>query len=54
MGMGYIEDILEAVERGVDFFDCVLPPEMPGTGLSLRVRAVYQLRIRNTKLIPVP
>ncbi len=25
MGMGYIEDILEAVERGVDFFDCVLP-----------------------------
>jgi queuine tRNA-ribosyltransferase len=25
MGMGYIEDIFEAVERGVDFFDCVLP-----------------------------
>jgi queuine tRNA-ribosyltransferase len=25
MGMGYLEDILEAVERGVDFFDCVLP-----------------------------
>jgi queuine tRNA-ribosyltransferase len=25
MGMGYIEDIVEAVERGVDFFDCVLP-----------------------------
>jgi queuine tRNA-ribosyltransferase len=25
MGIGYIEDILEAVERGVDFFDCVLP-----------------------------
>jgi len=25
MGIGYIEDILQAVERGVDFFDCVLP-----------------------------
>lgn len=25
MGMGYVEDILEAVSRGVDFFDCVLP-----------------------------
>jgi len=25
MGMGYIEDIFEAVERGVDLFDCVLP-----------------------------
>lgn len=25
MGMGYIADIFEAVERGVDFFDCVLP-----------------------------
>ncbi len=25
MGMGYIQDILEAVERGVDLFDCVLP-----------------------------
>jgi len=25
MGMGYIEDILEAVSRGVDLFDCVLP-----------------------------
>jgi queuine tRNA-ribosyltransferase len=25
MGMGYLEDVLEAVERGVDFFDCVLP-----------------------------
>jgi len=25
MGIGYIEDILEAVERGIDLFDCVLP-----------------------------
>jgi len=25
MGMGYIEDVVEAVARGVDLFDCVLP-----------------------------
>ena len=25
MGIGYISDILEAVERGIDLFDCVLP-----------------------------
>ena len=25
MGIGYIEDILEAVEKGIDLFDCVLP-----------------------------
>ncbi len=25
MGIGYIKDILECVERGMDFFDCVLP-----------------------------
>lgn len=25
MGIGYIKDILESVEKGMDFFDCVLP-----------------------------
>jgi len=25
MGIGYIKDILQAVENGIDFFDCVLP-----------------------------
>jgi queuine tRNA-ribosyltransferase len=25
MGMGYVEDVVEAVARGVDLFDCVLP-----------------------------
>ena len=25
MGIGYVEDILQAVEKGIDFFDCVLP-----------------------------
>lgn len=25
MGIGYIQDIIQAVERGIDLFDCVLP-----------------------------
>jgi queuine tRNA-ribosyltransferase len=25
MGIGYVQDIIQAVELGVDFFDCVLP-----------------------------
>lgn len=25
MGIGYIKDILEAIDRGIDLFDCVLP-----------------------------
>jgi queuine tRNA-ribosyltransferase len=25
MGIGYIQDILDAVDQGIDFFDCVLP-----------------------------
>jgi queuine tRNA-ribosyltransferase len=25
MGIGYVKDILQAVESGIDFFDCVLP-----------------------------
>jgi queuine tRNA-ribosyltransferase len=32
MGMGYIEDVLEAIARGVDFFDCVLPTRNARTG----------------------
>ena len=35
MGMGYIEDILEAVERGVDLFDCVLPTRNARNGIAL-------------------
>jgi queuine tRNA-ribosyltransferase len=34
MGCGYPEDILEAVERGVDLFDCVLPTRNGRTGMA--------------------
>jgi queuine tRNA-ribosyltransferase len=32
MGMGYLSDVFEAVERGVDLFDCVLPTRNARTG----------------------
>jgi queuine tRNA-ribosyltransferase len=52
MGMGYIEDILEAVERGVDLFDCVLPTRNArnGTLFTSRGRVV----IKNVKYAEDP
>lgn len=34
MGGGYPEDILEAVEQGIDLFDCVLPTRNGRTGMA--------------------
>lgn len=34
MGCGYPEDIVEAVEQGVDLFDCVLPTRNGRTGMA--------------------
>lgn len=34
MGCGYPEDILDAVEQGVDLFDCVLPTRNGRTGMA--------------------
>jgi queuine tRNA-ribosyltransferase len=47
MGMGYIEDILEAIERGVDFFDCVLPTRNARTGTLFTSRG--RIVIKNLK-----
>jgi queuine tRNA-ribosyltransferase len=47
MGMGYIEDILEAVERGVDFFDCVLPTRNARNGTLFTSRG--RVAIKNLK-----
>ena len=38
MGCGYPEDILEAVERGVDLFDCVLPTRNGRTGMAFTLQ----------------
>jgi queuine tRNA-ribosyltransferase len=47
MGMGYIEDIIEAVERGVDVFDCVLPTRNARNGTLFTSRG--RMVIKNQK-----
>ena len=47
MGMGYIADILEAVERGVDLFDCVLPTRNARNGTLFTRRG--KVVIKNQK-----
>lgn len=47
MGMGYMEDIFEAVERGVDFFDCVLPTRNARNGSLFTSRG--RISIKNQK-----
>jgi len=47
MGVGTPEDILEAVERGIDMFDCVLPTRNARHGYLYTSRGV--VRIKNEK-----
>jgi len=47
MGIGYINDILEAVERGIDFFDCVLPTRNARNGTLFTSRG--KIVIKNLK-----
>ncbi len=47
MGIGYIEDILEAVERGVDFYDCVLPTRNARNGTLFTSQG--RISIKNKK-----
>jgi queuine tRNA-ribosyltransferase len=44
MGVGTPLDILEAVHRGVDMFDCVLPTKIGGRGGAYTSRGHVQLR----------
>jgi len=44
MGVGKPDDILGAVERGVDMFDCVLPTRSGRTGQAFTSRGVINLR----------
>jgi queuine tRNA-ribosyltransferase len=52
MGMGYIEDILEAVERGIDLFDCVLPTRNARNGTLFTSRG--RIVIKNVKYAEDP
>ncbi len=47
MGLGYPSDILEAVKRGIDMFDCVLPTRSGRTGLAFT--SIGMVKIRNAK-----
>jgi queuine tRNA-ribosyltransferase len=47
MGMGYIEDIVEAVARGVDLFDCVLPTRNARNGTLFT--SAGRVAIKNVK-----
>ena len=47
MGMGYIEDILEAINRGIDLFDCVLPTRNARNGTLFSRRG--KIVIKNQK-----
>ena len=44
MGVGKPEDIVEAVSRGVDLFDCVLPTRSGRTGQAFTRRGTVNLR----------
>jgi queuine tRNA-ribosyltransferase len=47
MGVGTPEDLLEAVERGVDMFDCVLPTRNARTGQAFTARG--KLNVKNAR-----
>lgn len=47
MGVGTPEDLVEAVSRGVDMFDCVLPTRNGRTGSAFTARG--SINIRNAK-----
>jgi len=47
MGMGYVEDVVEAVSRGVDLFDCVLPTRNARNGTLFTSRG--RMAIKNLK-----
>ncbi len=54
MGMGYIEDVFEAVERGVDFFDCVLPTRNARNGTLFTSRGRISIKNRKYARDPLP
>lgn len=54
MGIGYIEDILEAVEKGIDFFDCVLPTRNARTGTLFTSQGKIVIKNKKYECDPLP
>ncbi len=44
MGVGTPIDILEAVHRGIDMFDCIIPSQFAQRGIAFTSRGKFQLR----------
>ncbi len=54
MGVGKPDDIVRAVQRGIDMFDCVLPTRSGRTGQAFTRRGVVNLRNARHKDDPRP
>ncbi len=54
MGVGTPLDILEAVHRGVDMFDCIIPGQLAQRGVAFTARGRVQLRRAPHKLAETP
>jgi queuine tRNA-ribosyltransferase len=54
MGVGTPVDLLEAVQRGVDMFDCIIPIQLAQRGVAFTSRGRLQLRRTVHKLTEAP
>lgn len=54
MGVGYPEDLLEGVARGVDLFDCVAPTRFGRTGAALTSRGRLNIKRAEFRRDPRP
>ena len=55
MGVGTPEDIIEAVQRGIDMFDCVLPTRNARNGHLFTSRGIVRIRnaVNRNSILPV-
>jgi queuine tRNA-ribosyltransferase len=54
MGVGFPEDLVEGVARGVDVFDCVAPTRMGRTGAFFTVEGRRSIKNATFRLDPAP
>ena len=54
MGVGTPIDVLEAVHRGVDMFDCIIPTQVAQRGNAFTSRGILQLRRSVYKFAEAP
>ena len=54
MGVGFPEDLVEGVARGVDLFDCVAPTRMGRTGAFFTTTGRRNIKNSEFRLDPAP